>query len=55
MLAVTSVALAAVAMLNHTWRALALTPLLNSEALMKRQEQLFGLLFVIAGSLLALY
>ena len=54
-LAVTSVAIDTVVMLNYAWLAHALRPWLNSEALMKRQEQFFGLLFVIAGSLLALY
>jgi len=44
-----------VVMLNYAWLAHALRPWLNSEALMKRQEQFFGLLFVIAGTLLALY
>jgi homoserine/homoserine lactone efflux protein len=54
-LAVTSVAIDTVVMLNYAWLAHALRPWLNSEALMKRQEQFFGLLFVVAGSLLALY
>jgi len=54
-LAVTSVAIDTVVMLNYAWLAHALRPWLNSEALMKRQEQFFGLLFVIAGSLLVLY
>lgn len=54
-LAVTSVAIDTVVMLNYAWLAHALRPWLNSEALMKRQEQFFGCLFVIAGSLLALY
>jgi homoserine/homoserine lactone efflux protein len=54
-LAVTSLLIDAVVMLNYAWLAHALRPLLNSEHLMRRQEQFFGLLFVSAGCLLAIY
>jgi homoserine/homoserine lactone efflux protein len=54
-LAVTSLLIDTVVMLNYAWLAHALRPLLNSEHLMRRQEQIFGLLFVSAGCLLAIY
>jgi len=52
---VTSLVIDTAVMLNYAWLAHALRPLLNSEHLMRRQEQFFGLLFVSAGCLLAIY
>lgn len=54
-LAATSLMIDTAVMLNYAWLAHALRPLLNSEHLMRRQEQFFGLLFVGAGCLLAVY
>jgi homoserine/homoserine lactone efflux protein len=54
-LAITSLLIDTAVMLNYAWLAHSLRPLLNSEHLMCRQEQFFGLLFVSAGCLLAVY
>lgn len=54
-LAITSLLIDTAVMLNYAWLAHSLRPLLNSEHLMRRQEQFFGLLFVSAGCLLAVY
>jgi homoserine/homoserine lactone efflux protein len=54
-LAVTSLVIDTAVMLNYAWLAHALRTLMNSEHLMRRQEQFFGLLFVSAGCLLAIY
>jgi homoserine/homoserine lactone efflux protein len=54
-LAITSLLIDTAVMLNYAWLAHTLRPLLNSERLMRRQEQFFGLLFVSAGCLLAVY
>ena len=54
-LAVTSLVIDTVVMLTYAWLAHSLRPLLSSERLMRRQEQFFGMLFVLAGGLLAVY
>ena len=54
-LAVTSLVIDTAVMLNYAWLARALRTLMNSERLMRRQEQFFELLFVSAGCLLAIY
>ena len=54
-LAITSLLIDTAVMLNYAWLAHSLRPWLNSEHLMRRQEQFFGLLFVSAGCLLAVY
>jgi homoserine/homoserine lactone efflux protein len=54
-LAITSLLIDTAVMLNYAWLAHSLRPLLNSEHLMRRQEQFFGLLFMSAGCLLAVY
>lgn len=54
-LAVTSLCIDTIVMLNYAWLASTVRQWMTSAYWMRRQEQFFGVLFIFAGSLLAVY
>lgn len=54
-LALTSLCIDTIVMLNYAWLASTVRQLMKSAYWMRRQEQFFGVLFIVAGSLLAVY